>query len=152
MAFKIEQLKRRSQLHLPTAKRVASFWDHATEDAVATVMAAGYFNDARHHLEVGDAIFSKAGIGGTAVFAVLNVTAVPASGDITVAADEVVGGQAAVTDFTDSSGGTPADTMVAIGSTHDVDRSAEINNNFASIATKLNAVLARLRSAGTIQT
>jgi hypothetical protein len=53
-------------------------------DAVATVIAAGYFNDVRGFLKVGDRIDAIAAAG--AAFRVLTVTVVPASGNVTVAA------------------------------------------------------------------
>lgn len=86
MAFKNTQLKRFVQMHLTTANRMSSVFFHHTEDAAATVATAGYFNDARSRLQVDDTILSKAAIGGTEVFRVFNVTAVPASGNVTVTA------------------------------------------------------------------
>jgi hypothetical protein len=40
---------------------------------------------------------------------------------------------AAVAPLTDSSGGTPGATLAAVGATNTGDRSADINNNFASL-------------------
>lgn len=40
--------------------------------------------------------------------------------------------------LTDSTGGTANNTLVAIGATNTGDRSADINNNFADLAAKLN--------------
>ena len=59
----------------------------ATADAAAAVIAAGYFNDAREMLQVGDIVFASVGIGGTADTLLLRVTAVPASGNVTTTAE-----------------------------------------------------------------
>lgn len=60
------------------------FWYEADDDAVATVVAAGYFNGVRGILNVGDRILVVAANG--AAFRVLRVTAVPATGNVTTAA------------------------------------------------------------------
>ena len=62
-----------------------NFHVYATADAQATVLTAGYFNGARDKLKVNDAIFCMSVAGGTGVLDALKVTAVPSSGDITVA-------------------------------------------------------------------
>lgn len=60
-------------------------WDYnAGADTVATVTAAGYFNDVRGMLRVGDRIDLTAAA--DTAFRVLSVTAVPSTGDVTVAA------------------------------------------------------------------
>lgn len=56
---------------------------------------------------------------------------------------------AAITSLTDSSGGTADDTIAAIGGTYS---QAEVRNGFADLAAKVNAILARLRAAGIIDT
>ncbi len=65
----------------------ASMYFHSTADAVAVVLAAGYFNDARDTLSVGDIIFCVADNGGTSDILMLLVKTVPASGDVTVSAE-----------------------------------------------------------------
>ncbi|MFC5374723.1 hypothetical protein ACFPIF_19360 [Brevundimonas faecalis] len=61
------------------------FWHYdAGADSVATATGAGYFNDVRGFLKVGDRIDLVAAT--QTAFRVLTVTAVPASGNITVAA------------------------------------------------------------------
>jgi hypothetical protein len=60
------------------------FFRYATPDALATVVAAGYFNDARHQLRVGDVIEVAAGIGGTPATDSYTVTAAPATGNVTI--------------------------------------------------------------------
>lgn len=54
-----------------------------------------------------------------------------------------------VGDVDDKSGGTASETdeLVAIGSTDDVDRSANINANFATLAAKVNELTAALIAA-----
>lgn len=44
---------------------------------------------------------------------------------------------AEITDLTDNSGGTPSDTIAAIGETYD---QAEVRNAIASLAAKINAL------------
>lgn len=62
-------------------------YGYATPDAVATVIAAGYFNAARDagRLQVNDIIDAQCVMGGVADFVRLIVTAVPATGNVTVA-------------------------------------------------------------------
>lgn len=71
-----------------------------------------------------------------------------------VAPDVSEGPQAAISDFTDSTGGTPSTTAIADlanGSTYATDHPA-LENNLASISAKINAILAALRAAGIIST
>lgn len=56
----------------------------AGADSVATAVAAGYFNDVRGFLKIGDRIDLVAA--NQTAFRVLTVTAVPPTGNITVAA------------------------------------------------------------------
>ena len=63
---------------------------YSDSDATATVVAAGYFNEAREKLRVGDIIVATVGIGGTPATLVLRVTAVPGTGNVTVAQAIVV--------------------------------------------------------------
>lgn len=58
---------------------------YATNDAAAVVEAAGYFNDARAHLTKGDVILAVMAVGSTPVLKLYVATAVPASGDVTIA-------------------------------------------------------------------
>lgn len=62
-----------------------SWYTYATADANATVLTDGYFNNAREKLKVNDVIHCLSVANGTGVVNVLKVTAVPASGDVTVA-------------------------------------------------------------------
>lgn len=55
--------------------------------------------------------------------------------------------QAAITNITDSTGGTTDGTLAAAGAVYD---QAVINNNFADVAAKLNAILTALRNANII--
>jgi hypothetical protein len=71
-----------------------NFYKYASPDAAATIVAAGYFNNVRDKLKVGDIIEAVALAGGaTADRLDLVVTAVPATGNVTVA----VNGEAAGT-------------------------------------------------------
>ena len=67
--------------------QTASLYFHASTEAAATVLTAGYFNAQRDDLKVGDVILVSAGIGGTADILMLHVTAAPATGNVTVAAN-----------------------------------------------------------------
>lgn len=57
--------------------------------------------------------------------------------------------QTAITDLTDSTGGTADSTLVAISGTYS---QTEIRNNMADMAAKINAILAALRSIGLVAT
>lgn len=71
-----------------------NFYKYASADAAATIVAAGYFNNVRDKLKVGDIIEAVA-LAGTASADRLElvVTAAPATGNVTVA----VNGEAAGT-------------------------------------------------------
>lgn len=60
-----------------------SKWFYATADAFATVATAGYFNGARAQLAVGDIIEVSCASNKGGLY---SVTAVPASGNVTVTA------------------------------------------------------------------
>jgi hypothetical protein len=53
----------------------------------------------------------------------------------------------AIVNLTDSSGGTANDTIQAVGGTY---TQAEVANNFADLAAKVNAILNAIRGAGII--
>ncbi len=57
----------------------------------------------------------------------------------------VIGDQTAIADLTDSTTGTANDTLTDVGGAFD---QATLNNNFADVAAKINAIIARLESAG----
>lgn len=86
MALVKDQLSKTGNLNAVSgAPRSRQLWHYnGGADAVATVVAAGYFNDVRGFLNVGDLILLVAA--GNAAFRALTVTAVPASGNVTVAA------------------------------------------------------------------
>ena len=67
------------------ASKTVDFFSYATADAVATVTTAGYFNGARAKLKVNSVIDALCVADGTADRVSLIVTAVPASGNVTVA-------------------------------------------------------------------
>ncbi|MBU1522126.1 MAG: hypothetical protein KJ728_11975 [Alphaproteobacteria bacterium] len=86
MALNKNQLSKVANLHSVTgaaASRQQWHYD-ATADSVATVVAAGYFNDVRGYLMIGDVINVVAAT--SAAFRVLTVTAVPKTGNVTVSA------------------------------------------------------------------
>ena len=65
---------------------------YASDDAAATVEVAGYFNGARPFLRKGDIILATMANSGTPVTKQYVVTAVPATGNVTVAIQVVTGG------------------------------------------------------------
>ncbi len=67
--------------------------NYGTADAPATVETAGYFNGARAKLTVGDIIIASMGIGGTLKLKIYQVTAVPATGNVTIALQTVTAGR-----------------------------------------------------------
>lgn len=64
-----------------------NIYEYATADAVATVIAAGYFNILRDdgRIRVNDIIGCQCVMGGVADYVRLIFTAVPASGNVTTA-------------------------------------------------------------------
>lgn len=86
MALNKTQLSKVANLN-PIAGAAGSkqMWHYdAGADAVNSVTTAGYFNDVRGYLRVGDRIDLVAAAG--AAFRVLKVTAVPKAENVTVAA------------------------------------------------------------------
>ena len=86
MALVLNQLSKVDNLR-PVAGATGSkqLWHYeAGADSVATVVAAGYFNNARGQLRVGDRIDVVAADG--AAFRVLRVATVPATGNVTTSA------------------------------------------------------------------
>jgi hypothetical protein len=60
------------------------FFDYASADAQATIAAAGYFNGAREQLTTGSVITAVGTVNATPTVEFYVVTAVPASGNVTV--------------------------------------------------------------------
>lgn len=69
--------------------RKCNIYRYATKDALATVATAGYFNDARSILKVDDRIIVEAAIAGSSETEVYRFTAVPATGNVTVAVSQI---------------------------------------------------------------
>lgn len=63
---------------------------YSTADTTAAVVTAGYFNDVRDKIKVGDLVLVTAGIGGVPATMVLRFVAVPATGNVTIAQAIVV--------------------------------------------------------------
>lgn len=86
MAFKIRQLARNASVSYDDSgtSKTCNFYKFVTTDAAATVLTAGYFNDARATLRVGDVVEAVCDIAGTPERIVVLATAVPASGNVTV--------------------------------------------------------------------
>lgn len=62
-----------------------SFFDYASADAQAAIVAAGYFNGAREQLTKGSVITAVGTVDATPTVEFYVVTAVPATGNVTVA-------------------------------------------------------------------
>ncbi len=86
MALNKTQLSKVANLHsVAGASGSRQMWHYdAGADSVATSVAAGYFDDVRGFLLVGDVIHLVAA--NSAAFRVLTVTAVPKTGNVTVSA------------------------------------------------------------------
>lgn len=147
MAFDKKVLSRFGSV-APAANSTISFFLYASNDAKSAIVADGYFNDAREQLQKSDLIIAVCDLDGTPDMTILRTTAVPASGNVTVATAEVqdvVGDQTHIAGLTDSSGGTADGTVNAVsGSGAD----PAINKNFAELATKVNAIIAALEASG----
>jgi hypothetical protein len=92
MAFNKRSLCLFNSTPYGTASKTVNWYGYATADAAATVVAAGYFNDARDKLKVNDVIMVMAVADGTGDWLLLKATAVPASGDVTVAVNAEASG------------------------------------------------------------
>jgi len=85
MSFAETQLSKVAELKpAPSAKNGRQLWHYeGVADTVAAAAAAGYFNDARGLLKVGDRIVV---VGDSATdYGILTVTAAPATGNVTTA-------------------------------------------------------------------
>ena len=86
MAFNKRALSRMATSQYASGESASAYF-MATANAAAAVIAAGYLNDARDMLRVGDIIFASVGIGGTADTLLIRVATVPASRNITTVAE-----------------------------------------------------------------
>lgn len=90
MAFKIKNCRKITDLAHDAGS--INIWAYATTDAAATVLAAGYFNDLRFRLSVNGIMIIMAVAGGVGDMLIVKVTAVPATGDVTVAVNSEASG------------------------------------------------------------
>lgn len=95
MSFVLRSLALFASAPYGTSGAKVNFYTYASADALATVMTAGYFNDARNKLLAGDVIFAVVGMGGTVELVTLTALSVPSSGDVTVTTDATDEGGAA---------------------------------------------------------
>jgi len=123
-------------------------WTYETEDAITTVDDTDYFAGAvGRGMGLNNIVLIIDTNAGALYLA--RVSAVDSDGNATISVTTTVSQQGAITSLTDSSGGTADNTIAAVsGSGAD----ATINNNFADLAAKVNAILAANRSAGVIAT
>ena len=108
----------------------ASMFGYGTTDAIATVLTAGYFNDARDKgkIAANDIVF---GVANGKAFCIQFVS-VPSTGDVTTTMANLTGSD--LTALTDNSGGTASDTIAAISDT-------ATKNAIASLTAKINAMI-----------
>lgn len=85
MAFEPRSLCLFNSTPYGSAGKRVDWMAYATPDAVATVVAAGYFNNARAKLRVNTVIEALCVADGVGDRVSLTVTAVPAAGNVTVA-------------------------------------------------------------------
>lgn len=97
MSLILRHLRKIADAAYNTTGGAVNIWYYATPDAIASVLAAGYFNGARERLKVNDTIFVNAAADATGDFAILKVTDVPASGDVTSSAEEGYASPIAIT-------------------------------------------------------
>lgn len=64
--------------------RSPRLWHYSTNDDHATVAAAGYFNNARAVIGVGDTVIASVDLDGTPALRFYMFNAVPVSGNVTV--------------------------------------------------------------------
>ncbi|WP_377299627.1 hypothetical protein [Rhizobium sp. SGZ-381] len=83
MAHQPTQLRRSNSITL-TGNVKVHFFDYATNHTKAETIAAGYFNDSRAALSVSSIIDAVIDVDGTPAYVKMRVTAVPASGNVTV--------------------------------------------------------------------
>ena len=101
MAFNANTERALARLQTPSSVGLASgaqknalisVFAYSTDDAAATVEAAGYFNSARLRLTVGSIILASMVNAGTPVLKAYVVTAVPATGNVTIALQTTTAG------------------------------------------------------------
>ena len=115
---------------------------YSTNDTLAELVAAGYFNDSRKTLKAVDVIMAVADKDGTASHVVLLVTASPATGNVTVSAQGAVLGQDTIADI------ALAAVTGVDGSCSNAASKADVDARFATVQTAINAILANLEAAG----
>jgi hypothetical protein len=103
MALNLRSLALFASSAYGTAPTKVNYYTYATADAAATVLASGYFNDARAKLRANDVINVMSVADGTGDFLVVRVASVPAAGagDVTVGSDSDVQAQRAVVPTSD---------------------------------------------------
>lgn len=118
-----------------TIDKSRSVYLYPTADDLATVIAAGYFNNARTRLKKGDVVIAVVDQDGTPTQRPLTFSAVPASGNVTVSiGDSGIGGLVVLTAATGVTGNTVSDVGGAFNQ-------ATLNNNFKVLADKINAII-----------
>lgn len=85
MAYLKSQLRNDGRPIRLSSTKFIRFLTYATNDLKAVVIAPGYFNEARADLTVGSVIRAEVDCGGTQTHVRMRVTAVPSSGNVTVA-------------------------------------------------------------------
>ncbi|CDZ67634.1 Hypothetical protein NGAL_HAMBI2605_59150 [Neorhizobium galegae bv. orientalis] len=79
-------LKRYNTVTLPSNRQV-SWYNYAANETAAEVIAAGWFNTCREVVKVGDCVDAIVDVDGTIDRIAFRFTAVPSTGNVTVAYD-----------------------------------------------------------------
>lgn len=141
MAHAVKALSRFATSDLGRTNQTNSYV-YSTNDTLAEMLAAGYFNASRKTLKAGDVILAVADKDGTASHAILLVTASPATGDVTVSAQSTVLGQDTIADL------AIAAVTGVDGAGSNAASKADVDAAFAAIVAKINAILSNLEGAG----
>ena len=88
MSFIIRNIRKITDAPFNTTGGAVQYWAYAGVDALAAMLAAGYFNDMRARLKVNDVLFLTGAADAAGDFLIVRVTAVPSSGNVLVSADD----------------------------------------------------------------
>lgn len=98
MALYLRSLALFASAAFGTAPAKVNYYTYATADAAASVLAPGYFNDARTKLKANDVIIAMCVADGAGDLVIIKATSVPSSGNVLVSTiDDAMAGNRAVT-------------------------------------------------------
>jgi sulfite reductase alpha subunit-like flavoprotein len=121
---------------------------YLTNDDAAAVETSDYFLAMGYKFKVGDVIIASLDLDGTPTLRFYVVATASTSGvTITRETTAVTGDQTTIAALTDSSTGTADGTIADVGASFN---QATLNNNFADVAAKINAIRTALVGSGLI--